>query len=590
MKAIPNIPQNSSKRANVLLMVLVMVGVSLTLVVAIFGYGSTNAKQNQRAADYYGALSAAEAATEKLVSQITTDYRAYGDGYLTLHMGQYTTNVPNSSESAQWTNYDFINMNGDLGKVDIQYYNVAGFSPVNGQYGPLKAFVDRYRVIANARLKSSQDAVVASVYQDIELDRIPIFQYAVFFNTILEFTPLPAMDVRGPVHCNTNIYFNPYGTLTMWNDVTAAGSIVMGPNPAGPLPNLGGTTVFKPGIKHDSGVSTLNLPIGTNNSPAAVHQVLELPAIGENVSSSIGQQRFYNKADLLILCSNTTVVVKAGPASGIATAFGTNEYGSWLSTNKSFYSMRELKTIRPIQIDVSKLVAWNASNSVLRPTLAARPNGIADIRIIYIYDGRTFTALNESGVRLINGDTLPPKGLTVATPAPIYVQGHYNCPVANRGTTNTVGTVPASLCGDAVTVLSTMWFDTNSVGSTALTARIAANTTVNAALLTGLVATTGTSDSGGVENFPRFLEDWTSKTLTYNGSMVCMFYSQVATGPWNNIGDPPGIYNPPTRVWGLDPNFSDENKLPPGTPAITVLVRSRWRTPAAFTTNVIAGF
>lgn len=588
MKAIVKIPQNCSKRANVLLMVLVMVGVSLTLVAAIFGYGSTNAKQNQRAADYYAATAAAEAATEKLVAQITSDYRNYGDGWINLHMSQYITNVPNPSESAQWTNYDFVNIAGDPGKVDLQYYNVPGFAPINGQYGPLKAWVDRYRVIANARLKSSRDSVVGSVFQDIELDRIPIFQYAVFFNTILEFTPLPAMDVTGPVHCNTNIYFNPYGTLTLWNDVTAAGSIVMGPNPIGPFGNLGGPTTFK--AKHDQGVSTLNLPIGTNNSPAAVHQVLELPASGENPGSSVGQQRFYNKADLLIMCSNTTITVKAGPASGITNIIGTNDYGSWLSTNKSFYSMRELKTVRPIQIDVSKLVLWNASNSVLRPNLAARPNGIADIRIIYIYDGRTFTAVNESGVRLINGDTLPPKGLTVATPAPIYIQGHYNCPAANRGTTNTVGTLPASVCGDAVTVLSTAWNDTNSVGSTALSTRIAANTTVNTAILTGIVATTGSSDSGGVENFPRFLEDWTGKTLWYSGSMVCMFYSQVATGLWNGIGDPPGIYNPPTRVWGLDANFSDENKLPPGTPAITVLVRSRWRTPAAFTTNVIAGF
>jgi hypothetical protein len=375
----------------------------------------------------------------------------------------------------------------------------------------------------------------------------------------------------------------------MWADVTAAGSITIGPNPVGPLPNLGGTTTFK--AKHDQGVSTLNLPIGTNNSPAAVRQVLELPAIGELAGSSIGQQRFYNKADMLILVSNTTMVVKCGPASGATNVFGTNEYSSWLSTNKYFYNTREAKTIRTITIDVAKLVTWNLTNSVLRPKLALRPSAIADLRIIYVYDGRTFSALNESGVRLVNGDLLPPKGLTLATPFPIYVQGHFNCPVANRGTTNTLGTFPASLCGDAVTVLSTQWLDTNAASSsTTLSSRIAANTTVNAALLTGLVPTTSSSDSGGVENFPRFLEDWTSKTMTYNGSMICMFYSSYATGPWVNIGDPPGIYNPPTRVWGLDQNFQDENKLPPGTPAVSVLVRSRWRTPAAFSTNVIAGF
>src|ERR1041385_308113 len=328
-----------SVRGNVLLMVLIMIGVSLTLVAAIFGYSATNAKQNQRTTDYYSAVSAAEAATEKLLSQMTSDYRNYGDGYLQLHMDQYRTNIPNGSEAGLWTNFDFMNLNGDLSRVDVQYYNVPGFQSVGGQYGPLKAFIDRYRILSNARLKSSPDGVVGSVYQDIELDRIPIFQYAVFFNTILEFTPLPAMDIRGPVHCNTNIYCNPYGTLTFWNDVTSSGTIVMDKNPVGPLPNLGGTTVFK--AKHDSSVSTLNLPIGTNNSPAAVRQVLELPALGENPGSSIGQQRFYNKADLLILASNTTVVVKCGPASGSANLCGTNDYASWLSTNTTFYNKRE---------------------------------------------------------------------------------------------------------------------------------------------------------------------------------------------------------------------------------------------------------
>ena len=79
---------------------------------------------------------------------------------------------------------------------------------------------------------------------------------------------------------------------------------------------LAGSTTFKG--KHDSNVSTLNLPIGTNNSPAAVRQVLELPAAGESAGSSIGQQRYYNKADLLILVSNAAVTVQCGPASGSA--------------------------------------------------------------------------------------------------------------------------------------------------------------------------------------------------------------------------------------------------------------------------------
>ena len=32
--------------------------------------------------------------------------------------------------------------------------------------------------------------------------------------------------------------------------------------------------------------------------------------------------------------------------------------------------------------------------------------------------------------------------------------------------------------------------------------------------------------SGGVENFPRFLEDWSGKTFTYYGSMLELYNSQ----------------------------------------------------------------
>ena len=105
-----------------------------------------------------------------------------------------------------------------------------------------------------------------------------------------------------------------------------------------------------------------------------------------------------------------------------------------------------------------------------------------------------------------------------------------------------------------------------------------------------LVRTTSSSYSGGVENFPRFLEDWTGRTLTYNGSMVAMYYSTIATNLWRGIGSTYDIYNPPTRDWALDQNYLVEGKLPPATPSVTVLIRGRWRMPAPYSTNVLAGF
>jgi hypothetical protein len=101
---------------------------------------------------------------------------------------------------------------------------------------------------------------------------------------------------------------------------------------------------------------------------------------------------------------------------------------------------------------------------------------------------------------------------------------------------------------------------------------------VNAAFLAGIVPTVSGSYSGGVENFPRFLEDWSSKTFTYNGSMVVMYQSLYATGLWQGTGSSIGIYNPPGRNWAFDLNFRNPAKLPPGTPSVRAMVRGQWAT------------
>lgn len=564
-----------------LLTVTILLAISVLMAAGMYSYARSNQRLNQRNNDNIAATFAAEAATEKVLSQITSDFRAYGDGYLQQNLATYRAMVPSSSETGAWTNFDFEDLSGQSGRNEIQFNSLNGFSIVGSQYGPLRGFNDQIRIISNVRPKNSLDRVVASVYQDINLTRIPVFQYAIFFNVVLEFTPLPPMVVSGLVHCNTNIWMNPCGSLTFNSDVTASGTIYQAANPVSPLPVLGGTVTYLGA--HDSGTSFLNLPIGTNNSPAAVQQIIAMPPASEDPLSTMGQERYFNKADLILLVSNNTVVAESGRSTSFAYSLSTNEISSFLSTNLSFYSKREAKTIAAVQIDVGKFVSWNATNTSLRPHLPMQ-----DVQTLYISDQRTLPSSSESGVRLVNGSTLTPQGLTVASSSPIYVQGDYNVPAAARGTTNTSGTVPASIVADAITVLSTNWNDANS--SKSLSSRIGMETTVNAAFMTGIVPSSLASDSGGVENFPRFLEDWTGHTFTYNGSIICMYYSAIGTGLWKGIGGTYDIYNPPNRNWAWDLNFQYRNKLPPGTPCLTVLVRSNWRTPTAFTTNTLAGF
>jgi hypothetical protein len=190
-------------------------------------------------------------------------------------------------------------------------------------------------------------------------------------------------------------------------------------------------------------------------------------------------------------------------------------------------------------------------------------------------------------VRLLNGDQLE-NPFTFSTDFPLYVQGDYN----------SINWKPSALVGDAITLLSNAWNDAqhqcSSGNPSALTLadicggfvqRNAANTQVWAAVLAGHSGTPcdhevpgcpgGYADfyGGGVENFPRFLEDWSGGvTLTYRGSLVSLHRASKALGTWNG-----NYYTPPTRDWQFDTRFRDPANLPPGTPVVGNVIHTAFR-------------
>jgi hypothetical protein len=161
------------------------------------------------------------------------------------------------------------------------------------------------------------------------------------------------------------------------------------------------------------------------------------------------------------------------------------------------------------------------------------------------------------------------KGFTVATPQPLYVWGDYN--VSNTAGSSlsqnsTIYTWPAALMGDALTVLSDGWKDSVTTKSPS-----GSTTTINAACLAGIVQSTNSNYSGGVENFFRLLESW--QTFWWNGAIVVMFPSQYATNCWQQTGN---YYGAPTRNWAFDTNFMQQIKLPPLTPQSRGVIRGSW--------------
>jgi hypothetical protein len=93
---------------------------------------------------------------------------------------------------------------------------------------------------------------------------------------------------------------------------------------------------------------------------------------------------------------------------------------------------------------------------------------------------------------------------------------------------------------------------------------------VNAAIVSGIVPSANNYYSGGAENFPRFLENWSGKSLTYYGSMVELYQSRQSIGRWGSAN----VYNPPNRQWFFDTNF--QVNTPPGTLTVYSYTKGRW--------------
>ncbi|MBU6402355.1 MAG: hypothetical protein KGS61_18715, partial [Verrucomicrobia bacterium] len=459
-----------------------------------------------------------------------------------------------------WSNFSFSNGQGTLNQTAVLQLTNWGYTPLQTKYTGMNGYAATYQITASVRALNTPFNVVSAVQQQLQVASIPIFGFAVFYALDMEICPGSAFAITGRTHGNGNVYLDPSAPLTFRSHVTSAQSILLGESPQDPTIRSLSSVTFQG--EHDGVVNSLNLPLGTNNTTAGLQAIVQIPPASESPSSPLGQQRYYNKADLIILVSNATVTATSGTYNNFSVSIPWSELNKFMDTNSTFYDLRENMYMQTTQIDINKL--RNEYNHLT--TLLGRAP-----QIYYIADLRTQSYYTEPAVRLINGQTLPPNGLTIATPDPLYVQGNFNAPSAYLGTTNTTMTLPASLVADAITVLSDNWNDNRAWWP--LSYRNASATTVNAAILAGIVPSNGYYYSGGVENFLRLLENWTGRTLTFNGSIVVLYPSQIAIGPW---GASNYVFSTPNRNWSFDPNFQNASKLPAGTPRARTVIRSAW--------------
>jgi hypothetical protein len=553
------------QRGYALVMTLMFVAISLLALGATLRWNLTNTQLSERNNQWLRNSAAAEAASELALAHVSADFMNQGEAEVYRNLGKYQKMVPDKSQDASWNQFEFCDSDGKKSRSNVERITTSQFVELNSIYRGLLGLSSTYKIHSVASEKISRFQIPAGVEQEIQLASIPIFQFAIFYTVDLEINPGAEMNITGKVHSNQNIYLDPNGVpMVFENDLTSDGNIYPAKKPNDPVTRAPGRISYM--AAHDSKVSALTLPIGTNNTPEAVRAIIEMPATDEKgkKGGSLAEQRYYNKADMVILVTDLGPVATSGSLNDFKTQVPLFQLTNFVSTNALFYSFREGKTIKATEFNVAAFRSWSMTNLLLR-TLLKR-----DIDCVYIADLRSQTASTEPGVRVVNGQLLPPLGLTIATPQPLYVKGHFNAPDDIVGTSSTMLAKPASLVGDAITILSSNWNDANSAQP--LSARPAADVTINAAFLGGITETANGFYSGGVENFPRFMEDWSGKKVTYNGSMVVMFPSRIAVGPWGQDA----VYVPPMRDWTFDRNFLDVDKLPPATPQLLRVLRGKW--------------
>ena len=453
--------RKASQNGSAMLLTMILSGVALALLAGALSWSAGSTRLTYRSIQYNRSQAAAEAATDKVVSQITRDFLYGSENLVVNNLNTYRSLVPQSSDSSYWTNWVFNDTAGDLNQTYVQRGTSISYISLNAPYTNLQAFVSTYTIVSDAKDTASPQDLTVGVLQQIQLASIPIFQFAMYSSGNMEISCGQPFDITGPVHSNGHLYIEPDSSMKFESGVTAVIDILFQRDPLDTRGSPAGSVVYvQPSLKQ-SPVGALTLPIGTTNTPEAIREIIEPPPSGEDPTSPIGQLRY-----------------------NFQTVVPTNQLQSFISTSNSFYDARENKTVLPIDLNIGNLTAWSQTNSSLRTTLIG-----SNLSSVYVVDNRTPHATTLGAVRVVNGRQLPPSGLTVATARPLYVLGDYNqTNNGNMGTTNTSTTRPASLAADAITILSDNWTDANSTSPVA--SRVAASTTVNAAFLTGVVETT----------------------------------------------------------------------------------------------------
>ena len=485
-----------------------------------------------------------------------------------------------------------------------------------------------YKATATINMPDRGPNVKMNVAEIFEQEYQNPWDWALFFTDPLEIEPGEPMTIDGWVQTNSSLW-TPLNSLTFGDKVTygstwnitampgdshliSDGDTYASPNYPSNLPPSQGT----PG--QPFGLNPSDVFSGSDDNNDGYHELIEIP--DPHYPDPVASERYFDQAGVKVIINENgastaaTIYDNSQPESVSGGTSGTNG----VITGGTVILGHTIGTVTYNGSSTTKTAAsgnTTAQTNLFNSTAGAltfgqtiqdnrqgatmgitelnigtlnsnmTANGTNFNQVIYIADIGTAatTAANNAatpnldrGIELVNGATMPSGGLTVASQNPVYIQGDYNTGVNPPSDTNSSSSslatgynwMPASVAADAVNILSNGWNNATSTATLAL--RVATNTTINAAIMSGNVPTNGSNYSGGAENFPRFLEDWSAATFNYYGSMVELYASQQAIGIWGQGN----VYNPPTRNWHYDNNF--QLHPPPGSIMVVDYIKGQW--------------
>lgn len=483
----------------------------------------------------------------------------------------------------------FTLSNLTVSAVTPQLTAMTGSGIPEASFGPSDSTLS-YFYLASADVTASflGGPSTTKVRRLFEKQVISPWNYAVFYDGDLELHPGPSQVITGWVHTN-GVLYTGHASLTFGSRVTDVAGWSIGFKPGdGAHPN---ETPLSPSYQADipPAKDVNHQPFGVD--PWAVFapryadgsndgwlELIKRPVAGKTDPNA--DARYYNQADIHILvdASNVVTFTDINGAAISSTSTGKNAqlysvFRNAVAANTTIADQRESTTA----LRLATLNVGNITAAVNNGTLSF--NGI-----VYFVDiSASSSSTGKRALKVINAATIPNGGLSVVSENPIFVQGNVNTGPSNppsntvpdptRPTATGYTLQPTLIAGDAINLLSNAWSDGNS-NQAIPGGRKATNTTVNAALLGGIVSTgtVGSNYSGGAENFPRFHEDWGGVYLTYYGSMVCLFDSQQATGTWGKGN----VYSPPDRRWYFDTSL--RRNPPPGKLTTINYLKDRWWT------------